>query len=95
MNLLTAVLLIALFVAYLPALGLFHLMIFRVNRHLPMREKIPHSLYLGGWRRLRDQYKGFYPRSVLYELTLSSSVVFFILAIVIVVLRVWAYVTGR
>ncbi len=95
MNQITAVLLIALFVVYFPALGLFHLMILRVNRRLPTREKIPHSLYWGGWRRLRDQYKGFYPRSSLYELTLSSSVFFFILAIAIVVFRVWAYVTGR
>src|SRR5580700_6565826 len=46
---------------YLPAFGLFHLMIFRVNQQLAPDRRIPHSLSLGGWNRLAREHNGFYP----------------------------------
>jgi hypothetical protein len=48
-------------------------MVFRVNRLLPPGEKFPHSIAVGQQESLRTLYKGFYPRSSLYELTLVSA----------------------
>jgi hypothetical protein len=42
-----ATLLIGFVAFYLPAFGLYHLMVFRVNQQLPSDRKLPHLLYLG------------------------------------------------
>jgi hypothetical protein len=80
---------------YLPAFGLSQLMIFRVNQHLPPNRKIPHSLYLRGWNRLGREYKGFYPRSFLYQFTLTCAITCLFIAVGLVGFRVWEYATGR
>jgi hypothetical protein len=80
---------------YLPAFGLFQLMIFIVNRHLPPDRRIPHSLYFGGWNSLAKEYKGLYPRSFLYKFTLTCAVTCLIIAVGIAGFRVWEYVMGR
>ena len=78
---------------YLAALGLFHFMIFRVNKHLPPEERIPHSLYLGSRDRLRDEYQRLYPRSRLYPLTMALSVAFFAAGLAFSLWRIWDYVS--
>jgi hypothetical protein len=47
MNQRETMLLIGFIAFYLPAFGLFQLMIFRVNQQLPLARRIPHSVY---WR---------------------------------------------
>jgi hypothetical protein len=71
------------------------LMIFRVNQHLPPDRRVPHSLYLGGWTRVAREYKGLYPRSSLYQFTLTCAVTCLIIAVGLAGLRVWEYATGR
>lgn len=84
------------FIAFcLPAFGLYQLMIFRVNQQLPSDRKIPHSLYFGGWGRLAREYKGFYPRSLLYRFTLTCAVTCLIVAVGLAGFRVWEYAAGR
>jgi hypothetical protein len=95
MNQHETMLLICFIAFYLPAFGLYHLMVFRVNQQLPSDRRIPHSLYLGGWSRLAKEYKGFYPRSFLYQFTLTCAVTGLIIAVGIVGLRVWEYATGK
>lgn len=88
-------LLIGFIAFYLPAFGLYHLMVFRVNQQLPSDRKLPHSLYLGGWSTLAREYKGFYPRRFLYQFTLTCAVTGLIIAVGIVGLRVWEYAMAR
>ena len=90
-----------LFVLWMPfyfiAFGLYHYMIFAVNRRLPAPEKIPHRLLLvwGGWNRVRDEYRKLYPRSSLYRLCVACAATVAAIAIVFVALRVWEYTHGR
>jgi hypothetical protein len=70
-------------------------MIFKVNRNLPPDRRIPHSLYLGGWKRLAREYKGFYPGSFLYQFTLTCAVTCLIIAVGLAGFRVWEYAAGR
>jgi hypothetical protein len=72
---------------YFPAFGLYHLMVYRVNREQPPDRRIPHSLFWGHWSRLRTAYNSFYPRSIVYQLTLSSAVSVLILALALLALR--------
>ena len=95
MNQYETMLLIGFIAVYLPAFGFYHLMVFRVNQQLPPPNRIPHSLYLGGWSRLAREYKGFYPRSFLYQLTLTCAVTGLIIAVGLVGFRVWEYAAGR
>jgi hypothetical protein len=90
-----ATLLIGFVAFYLPAFGLYHLMVFRVNQQLPSDRKLPQLLCLGGWSRLAKEYKGFYPRSFLYQFTLTCAVTGLIIALGIVGLRLWEYATAR
>lgn len=87
----------AVIIVYLFAFGLFHLMIFKVNRALAHKGRIPHSLYWrrGGWSELRARYKGFYPQGHLYSLTLSLTILFFSAAIVLSGILWWQYLHGR
>ena len=70
-------------------------MVFRVNRQLPPDRRIPHSLFWGQWKRVCTEYKGFYPRGIVYQLTLSCAVTILILALAILGFRFWEYATGR
>jgi hypothetical protein len=81
MNQHETMLLIGFVAFYLPAFGLFHLMIFRVNQQVPPGSRIPHSLYWRGWSRLGKKYNEFYPRSFLYKFTLTCAVTCVIIAI--------------
>jgi hypothetical protein len=80
---------------YLPAFGLYHLMVFRVNRQVPPDRRIPHSLYFGGWSRLTTEYKTFYPRSVVYQFALTCAVITMIVAVSLAGFRLWEYVKGK
>ena len=95
MNQYEKLLLVGLGVFYLPALGLFHLMVFRVNRQLPPDRRMPHSLFWGGWNKVHDEYERFYPRSSLYQLTVSSAFAFLLLALALVGFRIWGYLRGN
>jgi predicted membrane-bound mannosyltransferase len=80
---------------YVPAFGLFHWMIFKVNRNLPLDRRIPHSLYFGEWKRLASDYKAFYPGSFLYQLTLTCAVTCVVIALGLAGFRAWEYATNK
>ena len=86
---------IAFIASYLPAFGLYHLMVFRVNQQLPPDRRIPHFRYIGEWNRLAKEYKGFYPRSFLYQLALTCAVTCLVIALGLAGFRVWEYATAR
>lgn len=79
----------------LATLGLFHLMIYKVNRGLSYNEKLPHTLYYGGWKQLRKLYKSSYPRSSLYCVTLVLAACCLTVAIVAAGILWWQYVTVK
>ena len=87
-------LLIVLVPFYLVALGLYHFMIFAVNRQLGVSERIPHSLFWRGWNRVRDNYKSLYPTSSVYQLSLACAVTVAAIALAFVGLSVWEYTHG-
>lgn len=95
MNRPESALFLAILALYFPAFGLYHLMVARVNRQQPPNGRIPHSLFRGNWKRLEKEYKAFYPRSVLYQLTLSCAVSLLILALALVAFRFWEYASGK
>jgi hypothetical protein len=74
---------------YLASFSLYHLMVFRVNKNLPLGEKIPHSLTFGHRERLGREYRALYPRSILYQLTLLCAVTVFVLAVAFAGFRIW------
>jgi hypothetical protein len=74
---------------YLAAFSLYHFMIIRANKGLPVDQRIPHSLSFGEKKRIAEEYKAFYPRSFLYELTLGCAITLLSLALVFAVLRTW------
>lgn len=80
---------------YLAALGLYHLMVFAVNRRLAASERIPHSLFWAGWSRVKDAYRRFYPRSIVYPLTLACAVATAAIAVGFVALRIYEHTHGR
>jgi len=84
-------LLIVFLVFYLPAFGLFQFMVFRVNSNLAPDRRIPHSLYWGGWGRLRAEYISLYPRSCIYQSTLWLHVTIVVLAGLFFTLRFWEF----
>ena len=87
---------VAVFIAfYFPTFLGYHLMVFRVNQCLSIEDRIPHSLSLGEWNLVTKKYKGFYPRSILYQLILSWAVTGFVLAIAIFVIRFWDLARGK
>jgi hypothetical protein len=71
---------VAFMVFYLRTLGLYYLIVFRVNKMLPPDERIPFSLSTGRWNELKTLYRGLYPRSSLYQLTLQCAVTLLVLA---------------
>lgn len=84
-------LLIVFLAIYLPAFGLFHYMVSAVNSNLSPERGIPHSLYWGGWGRLRSEYISLYPRSCMYQLTLWCHITIVVLAGLFFTLRIWEY----
>ena len=95
MNRYEIALLVAILALYFPAFGLYHLMVFRVNRQQPPDRRIPHSLFWGHWNKVEKEYKGFYPRSILYQLTLSCAVLLLTLAVALLAFRSWEYLSGK
>ncbi len=95
MNQYEKALFLSLLAFYFPALGLYHFMIVRVNRHLPPDRRIPHSLSWGDWNRLGTQYKARYPKSFVYQLTLSCAATILILAVTLLTVRLWEYLSGK
>jgi hypothetical protein len=69
-------------------------MIFRVNRNLPGSRRIPHSLSWGNWSKLANEHKGFYPRSILYRLTVSGAIALLVIAVAMFAFRFWEYAKG-
>src|SRR5437879_13772093 len=76
---------------YLPAYTLYHFMVFAANKQLPSDKKIPHSLFWGGWSRLRDEYRTFYPRSRAYDAAVGFSVACLCVALLLVVVLLLVY----
>lgn len=66
-------------------------MVFAVNRQLVASERIPHSLFCRGWNLVRDNYKRFYPKSSIYELSLVCAATVAIIAFAFVGLSLWEY----
>jgi hypothetical protein len=95
MNKYETALFVSFLAAYLPTIGLFHFMLSRVNSQLPPESRLPHSLSWGEWNRLKREYKDFYPRSIVYQLTVSSAVAILILAIAMLAFRFWEYASGK
>ena len=83
------------FAFFLVAFGLYHLMVFRVNRHLNPGEQFPHSLSFGERDQLRALYKSLYPRSIVYQLTMVSAVTMMLAAVLFVCVHVRAVMLGR
>jgi hypothetical protein len=79
----------------LPTFMLFHIMLFRVNQHLPPERRIPHHSYLGAWSRLREEYQGFYPRSFLYQATVTGAVMCMVFAVAVFGFRWWEFFAGK
>jgi len=80
---------------FIAAFCLYHLMVFRVNKHLAMGEKFPHSLSFGKRNELGPIYKYLHPNSAIYQLTLSYAVTMILLAIAFVCFRVWSFAHGK
>jgi hypothetical protein len=74
--------------------GLFHLMIFEVNRQLP-GDEIPHSLYWGGWNKLRNLYRTLYPGSSLYSVVITLTSVGLTFAVAAACVLWWQYAVGK
>jgi hypothetical protein len=79
------------FVFFLTAFSLYHLMVFRVNKHRPAAEKLPHSMSLARRDELESESKSLYPRSVIYQFTQLCAVTVILLAVAFVCFRVWDY----
>jgi ABC-type spermidine/putrescine transport system permease subunit I len=95
MNHFTMALLAGFLTASLPTFALFHFMLFRVNQHLPPDRRIPHQLYWGDWRKLRNEYLGFYPRSFLYLATVTGAVMCLGFAVALFGFGWWEYFAGK
>jgi tellurite resistance protein TehA-like permease len=83
------------FAFFIAAFCLYHFMVFRVNKHLPADEKFPHSLSLGQPNELGALYKSLYPRSAIYQLTLTCAITMVVLAVAFACFRVWSAAEGK
>ena len=86
---------IMVFVFFLAAFLLYHLMVFRVNRQLAPGEKFPYPLPLGQMNQLTTLYKSLYPKSIVYHFTLVCAVTMMLLVIAFVAFRIWSYAEGK
>jgi len=88
----------ALLVAFLPfylvAFGLYHFMVFAVNRRLAPSDRLPHSLFWRGWNRVKNDYKSLYPKSSAYKLSVLCAATVAGIAVLFVALRIWEYAHG-
>jgi hypothetical protein len=84
-------LLIALLPFYFATYGLYQFTVSAVNRQLVASERIPHSLFWRGWNLVRDNYKRFYPRSSIYQLSMVCAVTVAMIALAFVALSLWEY----
>jgi hypothetical protein len=82
------------FVFFFAAFVTYHIMLFRVNKHLAPSEKFPFPLLLGQMNRLTTLYKSLYPKSIVYRLTLVCAITMMVLAIAFTALRIWNYAEG-
>ena len=74
--------------------ALYEFMAFRVNRQLPPNRRFQHFPFGPCQRsRLEAEYKGLFPRSIVYRLLLQCAVVMLALALAMVALRSWEYVS--
>jgi hypothetical protein len=83
------------FAFFIAAFCLYHLIVFRVNKHLAPGEKFPHSLSFGQRNELSSLYKSLYPNNMIYQLTLTCAVTMMLLAIAFVAFRIWSYAEGK
>ena len=93
--------LIALFLLYVSTLGLVYFMVLRVNRNVPRSRRIRflNIVSWGGsarlswadWTKLPNEYKRFYPRSILYRVAVSGAITMLVIAVAMFVLRFWEY----
>jgi hypothetical protein len=83
------------FVFFIAAFSLYHVIVFRVNKHLALGEKFPHSLSFGQREDLRSLYKSLYPNSIIYKLVLICAVTMTLLAITFAAFRIWSYAAGK
>ena len=84
--------------------GLYHFMIYAVNKRLPVSTRIPHvRVFRGGlwlshgfeWKRVRNDYKRLYPSSLINHVVTGCIGSIVVIAIALVALRVWEYTHGR
>ncbi len=84
--------------------GLYHFMIYAVNKRLPVSNRIPHvrvsrgGLWLSHgfqWTRVRNDYKRLYPRSFINQVTVGCIASIVVIAIAFVAFRIWEYTHGR
>jgi hypothetical protein len=87
-------LLVGFVVLYLPAFGLFQWMIYRVNSSCRSTGEFP-IRFFGEAGRLGREYKDLYPKSLLYQFTVTCAVACLIVAASFAGFRVWEYATGR
>jgi hypothetical protein len=83
------------FAFFIAAFCLYHFMVFRVNKHLALGEKFPHSLSFGQRDELSALYKSLYPKSILYHLSFVCAVTMILLAVAFVSFRVWSLLEGK
>lgn len=98
-------LLFLLFATFSVALfGVYHFMIFAVNKRVPRASRIPHvRLSRGGlwashgfeWKMVTREYKRLYPSSFVNYFTVACLASITATAIAFVALRVWEYTNGR
>ncbi|MBZ5671550.1 MAG: hypothetical protein LAO04_17715 [Acidobacteriia bacterium] len=94
MNRYETALLVAFATFSLPTFALYHVMVFKVNQQLPPDRRIPHRSYWGGWSRLREEHKGFFPRSFLYQAAVTGAVMCLLIALAVAGFRFWEYWAG-
>jgi hypothetical protein len=81
-------------VLYFPTIGLYYFTILRVNRNLPRSRRIPFRMSCGNWNKLASEHEGFYPRGILYRLTVSGAIALLTIAVAVFVFRFWEYAKG-
>ena len=84
--------------------GVYHFMIFAVNKRVPKASRIPHvRISRGGlwgshgfeWKTVIREYKRLYPSSFINYATVACLASITAIAIAFVALRVWEYTHGR
>jgi len=84
--------------------GLYHFMIYRVNKLLPKAERIPHARVLDGGMRfsygfdfslVRRQHKRLYPGSVINSSLVGCIGLIVALAVILATFRIWEYTHGK